>query len=74
MAVEQTLAQFAETDTGEAFSLQNSKLLKVELSDVTIQAKLGSMMAYQGRSRSSTPAPGACRGWSRRLSAAKAPS
>jgi uncharacterized protein (AIM24 family) len=48
MAVEQTLAQFAETETGEAFSLQNSKLLKVELSDVTIQAKLGSMVAYQG--------------------------
>jgi uncharacterized protein (AIM24 family) len=49
MAVEQTLAQFAETETGEAFSLQNSKLLKVELSDVTIQAKLGSMVAYQGQ-------------------------
>jgi uncharacterized protein (AIM24 family) len=49
MAVEQTLAQFAETETGEAFSLQNSKLLKVELSDVTIEAKLGSMVAYQGQ-------------------------
>jgi uncharacterized protein (AIM24 family) len=48
MAVEQALAQFAEAETGEAFSLQNSKLLKVELSDVTIQAKLGSMVAYQG--------------------------
>jgi hypothetical protein len=30
MAVEQTLAQFADTETGEAFSLQTSKLLKVE--------------------------------------------
>jgi uncharacterized protein (AIM24 family) len=49
MAVEQTLAQFAETESGEAFSLQNSKLLKVELSDVTIQAKLGTMVAYQGQ-------------------------
>ena len=48
MAVEQALAQFKETETGEAFSLQNSKLLKVELSDVTIQAKLGTMVAYQG--------------------------
>jgi uncharacterized protein (AIM24 family) len=48
MAVEQALAQFKETETGEAFSLQNSKLLKVELADVTIQAKLGSMVAYQG--------------------------
>ena len=48
MAVEQTLAEFRETEGGGAFSLQNSKLLKVELADVTIQAKLGSMVAYQG--------------------------
>jgi uncharacterized protein (AIM24 family) len=48
MAVEQSLAGLRETETGEAFSLQNPKLLKVELSDVTIQAKLGSMVAYQG--------------------------
>jgi uncharacterized protein (AIM24 family) len=48
MAVEQTLSQFKETEAKDAFNLQNSKLLKVELSDVTIQAKLGSMVAYQG--------------------------
>ena len=48
MAVEQSLQQFKETETAEPFSLQNSKLLKVELADVTIQAKLGSMVAYQG--------------------------
>ena len=48
MSVEQSLAQFSETESAESFSLQNSKLLKVELSDVTIQAKLGSMVAYQG--------------------------
>jgi uncharacterized protein (AIM24 family) len=48
MSLEQTLEQFKETEQGEAFSLQNSKLLKVELADVTIQAKLGSMVAYQG--------------------------
>jgi uncharacterized protein (AIM24 family) len=48
MAVEQALAQYKETEAGEAFSLQNSKLLKVELADVTIQAKLGTMVAYQG--------------------------
>src|SRR5687767_210978 len=48
MSVEQDLAQFSEAETGEAFALQNSKLLKVELSEVTIQAKLGSMVAYQG--------------------------
>lgn len=48
MSVQQSLAQYRETETREAFSLQNSKLLKVELADVTIQAKLGSMIAYQG--------------------------
>ena len=32
----------------EPFALQNSKLLKVSLDEVTIQAKLGSMVAYQG--------------------------
>jgi uncharacterized protein (AIM24 family) len=48
MAVEQSLAQFQETESAESFSLQNSKLLKVGLADVTIQAKLGSMVAYQG--------------------------
>ena len=48
MAVEQALQGFRETETGEAFSLQNERLLKVELADVTIQAKSGSMVAYQG--------------------------
>src|SRR5918996_1392523 len=48
MSVEQELQQFKETEGGGAFSLQNSKLLKVELSEVTIQAKLGSMVAYHG--------------------------
>jgi uncharacterized protein (AIM24 family) len=43
-----TLAQFNETQTQDAFALQNSKLLKVRLDQVTIQAKLGSMVAYQG--------------------------
>ena len=43
-----TLAQFNETTSQDAFALQNSKLLKVSLSQVTIQAKLGSMVAYQG--------------------------
>ena len=43
-----TLAQFNETQASDAFSLQNSKLLKVRLDQVTIQAKLGSMVAYQG--------------------------
>src|SRR5262245_34367217 len=43
-----TLGQFNETQSQDAFALQNSKLLKVRLGQVTIQAKLGSMVAYQG--------------------------
>jgi uncharacterized protein (AIM24 family) len=43
-----TLAQFNETTSTDAFSLQNNKLLKVRLEALTIQAKLGSMVAYQG--------------------------
>jgi len=43
-----TLANFREVESQNAFSLQNSKLVKVELNQVTIQAKLGSMVAYQG--------------------------
>jgi uncharacterized protein (AIM24 family) len=43
-----TLATFKEKESTQAFSLQNSKLLKVELDQVAIQAKLGSMVAYQG--------------------------
>jgi uncharacterized protein (AIM24 family) len=42
------LAQFNEVESGESFALQNPKLLKVELAMVTIQAKLGAMVAYQG--------------------------
>jgi uncharacterized protein (AIM24 family) len=48
VAAESALQQFAETQSTEAFSLQNSRLLKVSLRDVTIQAKLGTMVAYQG--------------------------
>ena len=48
MAVEQALQGFKETESTESFSLQNPRLLKVELTDVTIQAKLGAMVAYQG--------------------------
>jgi uncharacterized protein (AIM24 family) len=48
MPVEQALQEYRETESGEAFSLQNDRLLKVELANVTIQAKLGAMVAYQG--------------------------
>src|SRR4051812_21117221 len=47
-AVQTTLANFREVESQNAFHLQNSKLLKVELDQVTVQAKLGSMVAYQG--------------------------
>ena len=46
--MQSTLGQFQETQSQEAFALQNSKLLKVRLEEITIQAKLGSMVAYQG--------------------------
>jgi uncharacterized protein (AIM24 family) len=48
MAVEETLAEFKETEGSEPFQLQGSKMLKVRVADETIQAKLGSMVAYQG--------------------------
>jgi len=46
--VQTTLGQYNEVQATQAFTLQNSKLLKVSLQQVTIQAKLGSMVAYQG--------------------------
>jgi uncharacterized protein (AIM24 family) len=46
--VQSTLGEFQETQSQEAFALQNSKLLKVHLDQVTIQAKAGGMVAYQG--------------------------
>jgi uncharacterized protein (AIM24 family) len=46
--VQSTLGAFQETQSQEAFALQNSKLLKVSLNQIVIQAKLGSMVAYQG--------------------------
>jgi len=48
MSLEQSLSQFAEKEVSESFTLQNSKMLKVELSQATVQAKLGSMVAHQG--------------------------
>ena len=43
-----SLQQFSETQSEQAFALQNSKLLKVSLDQITIQAKAGAMVAYQG--------------------------
>ena len=42
------LDQFAEVETGEAFTLQNPRLLKVELSETSVMARNGAMVAYQG--------------------------
>jgi uncharacterized protein (AIM24 family) len=46
--VQSSLEEFRESPSSDAFTQQNSKLLKVRLEAVTIQAKLGSMVAYQG--------------------------
>src|SRR5688500_17658033 len=46
--VRNNLEQFKETTATDAFALQNSKLLKVHLEQVTVQAKLGAMVSYQG--------------------------
>jgi uncharacterized protein (AIM24 family) len=46
--VQSTLGSFQETQSQDAFALQNSKLLKVSLNQITVQARQGSMVAYQG--------------------------
>ena len=46
--MQSTLGEFQETQSQEAFALQNSKLLKVSLNQITIQAKAGAMVGYQG--------------------------
>ena len=45
--MQSTLGEYQETQTQEAFTLQNSKLLRVSLND-TVQSKLGAMVGYQG--------------------------
>lgn len=45
---ETNLEQFREVTQAGRFTLQNSSLLKVRLQNDSIQAKLGSMVAYQG--------------------------
>jgi uncharacterized protein (AIM24 family) len=42
------LERYNEIETGEAFTVQNPRLLKVELSQTSVLAKNGSMVAYQG--------------------------
>jgi uncharacterized protein (AIM24 family) len=42
------LDQFKEIETGEPFTPQNPRLLKIELSATSVMARSGSMVAYQG--------------------------
>jgi len=46
--IDGALGGFAEIETGDAFTLQNDYLLKVELSEATVMARNGAMVAYQG--------------------------
>ena len=48
MPIKSNLDQYAENETGEQFTRQDSKLLKIELSAGGVHAKRGSMVAYQG--------------------------
>jgi uncharacterized protein (AIM24 family) len=48
---ETNLDQFREVTPQGRFTLQNSSLLKVRLDGDSIQARLGSMVAYQGEIR-----------------------
>ncbi len=48
---ETNLEQFREVTPAGRFTLQNTSLLKVRLENDSIQAKLGSMVAYQGEVR-----------------------
>ena len=45
---ETNLEQFREVTPEGRFTLQNSAMLKVRLENDQIQAKLGTMVAYQG--------------------------
>jgi uncharacterized protein (AIM24 family) len=46
--IDSAFRQFTESETGEAFSLQGPRLLKVELSETSVMARSGAMVAYQG--------------------------
>jgi uncharacterized protein (AIM24 family) len=46
--MQSSFGEFSETRSTDAFALQNAKLLKVRLAGATVQAKAGSMVAYQG--------------------------
>jgi uncharacterized protein (AIM24 family) len=51
MDIETSLERYREIETGEAFTLQGPRLLKVELSATSVMARNGAMVAYQGEVR-----------------------
>jgi uncharacterized protein (AIM24 family) len=61
--VQSTLGSFQESQSQDAFALQNSKLLKISLNQVTVQAKLGAMVAYQGEVRFEHAGSGGLNKW-----------
>jgi uncharacterized protein (AIM24 family) len=48
MGIRSDLEQFSENETGDQFTRQNSKLVKIELAAGGVHALKGSMVAYQG--------------------------
>lgn len=46
--MDSALDRYQEIETGEAFTLQGPRLLKVELSEASVMARNGAMVAYQG--------------------------
>ena len=42
------LDRYREVETGQPFTPQNQRLLKIELSEATVMTRNGSMVAYQG--------------------------
>lgn len=46
--IDSALEKFREVETGEAFTLQGPRLLKVELAAASVMARNGAMVAYQG--------------------------
>jgi len=42
------LDRYQEVETGEAFTVQNPRLLKIELAETNVVARSGAMVAYQG--------------------------
>src|ERR687891_1081336 len=45
------LDRYQEIETAEPFTLQGPRLLKVELSETSVMARNGAMVAYQGEVR-----------------------